>query len=233
MTISIELLERTIYAHLVNAIVAAGYLPDRSLYTDEIDFENARAQIRANKGFIIDLYSVTSPLAKEGKNDVKIVILRRNTAQGNIGASNTTFYKENNGRFDKYLRRGNTRTFPFEFRTIGNIVSAQRVMEQILYDTYGSASYLPVLDSFASTKVFDPKKKFLFVANGGVDVSVGQMTEKIYMYNALDIFVEKPVKILEDIPPVTEITSGIGTAKDLNNPTQEEIDNLILFKRKK
>lgn len=227
MSFSIQELERTVYANLVNKVVEMGYLPDREIANTEQLYAAALAVVIANKGFSIEVKGVGSPRDREGKNNFKIVLIRKNTKRGDIGAEWTTYFEQTGDTFTKYQRSGISKDFPFEIRAIGNGTEGQRIMEELIYDAFGTNKYLPAIIMDQGLKVFNVNKTFLFTYTGDFDLTNGQMSERIFVYVAIDIFT-KPlglhpdVVLRSDVVQLRDITIKIGPAVNPANPTPAE-----------
>ena len=100
--VTLEEIDRTIYELIRKRLVADGYLPDIANYRTEKDYIEAKKQIEAQKGFVIELHGVGTPEARDERIICEITIDRKQIEAGMLGGETPQFKKDQNtGKFTK------------------------------------------------------------------------------------------------------------------------------------
>lgn len=226
-------LERTIFAHLRKLTIDKGFNVDEALYPAKEDYITALEAVKADKGFVIALRGVGASFDKGAKADFTISIIRKNTRPGGLGQDNTKYFEfdKETETFTKKVRKGQSRDFPFEVRTIGNGTEGQRVMEEVIYEALGSNQYLAVADG-ETPNDFSEERSLFLTYNGDYDLSNGQISERIYLYTFPDVFVQVESVEREGIAKIVDAGFKIGAASDPASPTAEEVATAINISEK-
>jgi hypothetical protein len=209
-----EIVERTILHNLRVHLVAKNYLPDITLYTNDISgttgYNNAMAAIRRDKGFCIEVFGVASPHARDLKRIPRIVVIPDQALPGDIGGNPDRIYAGKGPDstapegFTALVLPPQTTHFIYDIHVAWNEARQKRVLEQIVGLALPKRGYIPLyVDpvTFAESKMFIRQ-----ISHRNIESEQDGIGESIYTYEVPDIFETSPETVATGIAPINEIT---------------------------
>lgn len=211
---TLEELDRMLFERIRLAVVDAGYLPDQLQSSTVAQWEQARELLRNSlpePKQLIDVYGVSTATNKDEITSAKIVLVRKETEQGSIGAAGVTYfekYKDGNGdtKFNKLMYPEETRYINYEVWCTSDNVVYDRKLAEIVTEALGYKRYVKTYDFTTNTET--DKEVFLQEA-GERDYSKGEILERVYFYRLGDVFLQKTKTIRTNIAELKEVVLGV------------------------
>lgn len=211
---TLETVDRTIFEALRLALVAAGLLPDQTLYSTAAQYTAAKTALRATTASnqLIEIFGVGAPDPRDEKSVNKIVIDRVGYAKGGIGGFPAQFFEKvvtgpTTYTYDKYLMPSESKNLSYTIRCISNLVYYERIMLQIIDQVFGGRGYIKsVVDAGGGviTLTGDPIMVDLITM---LDVTATSEKETLYTYTVPDVWITDPKKISTNVPPMSTVTA--------------------------
>lgn len=205
--LSLATIDRTIFELLRRGAVSVGKLPDWRTVTgatlkDRQDaYEAQKTALRTNTQ-LIEVFSIGSAESRDTKSVNKIVLTRKSTAMGTIGANGVEGYeKRPDGSFDKFKYPDSTVTLMYEIRIIGAKTEYERLMSNIITSQIGRRRNIKSVDG---TWNFTGEM-FTIDFAGSVNVSSTDFVEWVFNYRVSDVWVADAELIASVVPALTTI----------------------------
>lgn len=214
-TVTLEELDRMFYERIRKAVVAAGYLPDITLYATESAYKAARDALRTTKGQLIDVFGVGSFDARDEKTINKIVIDRTGRSQGSLGGAPERYMvtKSGTGADTMYTQLQYPEmsdTVAYDVRFVGDRTSMERIAMQCIDSALGRRRFLKVYNNSG----VEVSKAVLVVNNGDVDLSEKNYMERLFKYVVPDVFIATPLVVRDNIPVMKTVEFTIYTEQE-------------------
>lgn len=223
-----ENVDRTLFELLRKGVVAAGYLPDVSLFAGNPNGYKAAKLALQNSlpdKQLIEVFGVGSAEARDEKIVNKIVINRKREKQGTMGgfpSMRFTEYKNGLGqnRFKKEFLPAYCKDVEYEIRFITNSTKYERVLSNIMDTVLGLRAYSKIYDN---TGAQIPDEEILIEQTGDLDVSSTKLVERLFMYTVPDVWLQENKLIQDNIVPMTTVSLGVTPEPAITPDTTIEI----------
>jgi len=233
LILDIANLDRTVYEHLRLKLVSLGYLPDILVHNTEASYQAAKAAIRASGKEVIELMSIGSDEAKDGKTICKIVIEQQDISPSQNLGGGTSYFESythnNNPLFRKKRLPSNPMVVQYRVKTVSNSTSYDRIMLSAIFDALGSGvKYLKV---FGTTSFMTAEVPLFFSGRGGLNRK--GFIEKVYSFTFDNVWLSAET-LKEGIVPLTSINFNLGAAAlstDFNSTVPTDagfVDNIVI-----
>lgn len=196
------LIERSIEKRFYNILLEHGYIPDRTTYANDPDgYEAEKINIRNDKGFCVELIGNSVSTEAGDLKLPRIVIRGLGFYTGSLGNDPTVHYEYNgiNDNYDAYIGPPASSNYRVEISLISNKVTQDRLLESVRQVAISNRTYIPFYDNsdtFLLTYGF---------VNQNPELSKG-IIEKIYTYEAIDVFEQANQLVNSGIAKISEIT---------------------------
>jgi hypothetical protein len=221
-----EDVDHTLFHRLAGTLVELGYYPDYTnltLYPEtpqgSRDFDAALSAIRTLKGFAIEVFGTGTNQAKYVKKVPRMVIMSGPYSPGNVGSNPDVFYESNLtfGKDAKVLPP-QTSNYRFDIAIAANTSKQERLMQAVIAELFPLRQYLKFYN--------DPNAEFLILRTGDrqfSDLNQG-ILDKVYSYQAIDLFESNTKTIATDVPLLKEVNVQV----QVNAEPETEILNFNL-----
>lgn len=206
-------ISRSIEKVLYLLLLDQGYTPDRSILPDPFDssfdptfagYAQAKANIKARKGFCVDLFGHGASMDRKTKFIPRMVITGMGFSPGSVGNDKQPYYKKNDsGKYDKLVGPIFSSNFRFELELCSNKTAQDMFLEIIRATALPQFEQIPVYDQ--------PQDSILIQYNPPRQMpNFGQgLIQRIYTYEVIDVFETMPKTISTEIARVKSITVKI------------------------
>lgn len=209
-------LDRGITNAIRKKLVLAGYLPDKLIYNTPATYKAAKDAIVSGGKQVIEF---SGPGNAENRGELvmhKIIISRGDQREGSIGGWPEFYYEPNpadpTNKYDKYLLPDKTENVEYEVRYVTDLVEYDEIINHIISQALGQRKYLP---GCSSTGV-DISEVALFERRTVVDLSNKNFIEKLYRFEAIDVWLQDP-ELVDTVGKMKTIDAQINPA-ELDNP---------------
>ena len=224
----IEMIDRAIYERIRVALVSAGLLPDSTLFPDTQSFLAAKEVLRSNlaDGQIVEISGVGSSYARGGKTSCRVIIDNKGETDGTISCLDVRDYEsytDVNGKrkFNKMLYPPVSKNVSYEIRFIATSIQKERLLKAILNTALSSRKTLKGIKDDGS----EDAESFVLKRTGLVNVSsVDNISEYMYSYLVVDVWLEEKTLLRANIPTMDNVTIEVN----LENSKSEVVDKEIL-----
>lgn len=197
-------LDRMFFESLRLAVVAAGYIPDQTIYGSASEYETAKTVLRNTPKQLIEVFGAANEDARDAKSINKIVIDRKNKEKGTIGGNPATYFVVKNPSLNTFTKKRYPDTsshIHYEVRIIGEFTSYDRIMCSIVDTVLGSKRFLQTVDG---TGTFT-ENRVLVTFEGEITLPKFSFLERIFKFKVHDVFVEDSTILRDDIPKLSTI----------------------------
>lgn len=255
---SLVQIDRSVYRHLLNRLVAANLTVDPAAYVpgQEALYEAAlqAAKLANGTGAVLKLSGVGATESRDGLEDSKIVIDRAHEDPGSVGAAPTVRYHtyDDNGvtKFRKVRMFGRTYDLGYEIRYFTKVAAMDRAIRECISLAFGEQKYIPRYSPVDGTP--QEGEDMLFVRFTHARKMLGtEFIERVIRIEFTDVTIVEEEVLQDGIVQLTEIipvveglypfppitadefvdVSGLSCAV-LNHPdtglTQQQIINCLL-----
>lgn len=204
-------INRSIEKVLYLLLLEQGYTPDRSIFLGN-SFDSSfdptfsgyldlKANIKARKGFCVDLFGHGASMDRQAKLIPRMVITGLGFIPGSVGNDKTPYYKKNDhGKFDKLVGPIFSSNYRFELELCSNKTAQDMFMEAVR----GFA-----LPNFEQISVYDQPRDSILIQYSSPrqmpDFGQG-LIQRIYPYEVIDVFETMPITISTEIARVKSIS---------------------------
>lgn len=204
-------INRSIEKALYLTLLEQGYTPDRSIFLGN-SFDSSfdptfsgyldlKANIKARKGFCVDLFGHGASMDRQAKLIPRMVITGLGFIPGSVGNDKTPYYKKNDhGKFDKLVGPIFSSNYRFELELCSNKTAQDMFLEAVRGF---------VLPNFEQISVYDQPQDSILIQYSSPrqmpDFGQG-LIQRIYTYEVIDIFETMPITISTEIARVKSIT---------------------------
>lgn len=204
-------INRSIEKALYLTLLEQGYTPDRSIFLGN-SFDSSfdptfsgyldlKANIKARKGFCVDLFGHGASMDRQAKLIPRMVITGLGFIPGSVGNDKTPYYKKNDhGKFDKLVGPIFSSNYRFELELCSNKTAQDMFLEAVRGF---------VLPNFEQISVYDQPQDSILIQYSSPrqmpDFGQG-LIQRIYTYEVIDIFETMPITISTEIARVKLIT---------------------------
>lgn len=208
-----QVVDRTLEEMLRLKAVEKGYLADRTQFTDKASYDQANRVIVEDKKFFIEVHGVGSVHGRGVVDKVAFYINRGNDEIEPHNGYPATVYKEvldeqgNKIGYDKYLKAKKVHACEYEIRYVANTPEADRVCEEIFYETFSGAFFQLLTDERKLEGEY-----VHFEQTYAEPIENTDIKEMLYRMFLHDIMLEKDRKLNLKIAPITAV-DGIIEAK--------------------
>lgn len=214
-----ETVDRSVYEKIRLLLVAAGYLPDITLFTDDdagvLAYSVEMEAIKVAKGFAIEIFGQGSNLKRYEKKVPRIVYSARRIFPGDIGGNPEYTYTKAGSVYNAEAVPPMSSSLQFEISLVYKTAEQERLLNAIIQATLKSRSYIPHYDN--------PSEQF-FITNisyrDNPDTAFG-ITEKILTYQANDLW-DDTQEVLFTVSPLKSVeleTKEADSGKSLGTIT--------------
>ncbi len=199
-----EEIDRAIYEQLRLAVVAAGFLPDITLYNTQNAWIAARNALRTSlpDGQLIDVFGVGAADDRDEYTLSKFIINRTDETNGNIAAGGYEWERNGNVFKEQYTPQYST-DITYEVLFNAPNTRYERIMSNIMNATFSKIKQLSACNEDGT---FDQTKKFYIKLFQKFDNSVAQYTQKTYIFRVEAVFLlTETTSIIENISSITSI----------------------------
>jgi len=219
-------IERGVEYAILKEVIDSGLSPDKFSFLNPPDEAGWLAAIDAHNGTFVEVFGMGAPNARKEVKSGHIVVEFNYAEQGTIGLGNESEYVETTGNSNpadkRYTRQFNGETtsdLEFEIRMFANNATAYRELTQVIMNVFGnmSRSFINGVNDDGSFM-----SDGFWVFQDGVPLAPEnpEYIERMYRFVVMDIVLNKPRVITENIHPITEISVEIGPSKE------DEIEDL-------
>lgn len=204
----IQTIDRSITEHLRRRTVELGFIPDVTLYTNSVDYAAAKDDLRINNNLktIIEVFGIGASETRDDKSDAKIFLDREGETPAGVGGWPEEFYTKNvDNTFNKWRMPDLTYDVMYEVRTITTDTQVDRTMDSIIRRVLGGRKYIKLIDSNGD----DTDVVFLIMFKGSVNMSADGYLERVYKYEAAQVWLEEPELLAENIPALISYDANI------------------------
>lgn len=201
---------RSIEKALYLLLLDQGYTPDRSIFLGnsfDVTFDptfsgymDLKADIKARKGFCVDLFGHGASMDRQAKLLPRMVITGLGFFPGSVGNDKTPYYvKNDHGKFDKLIGPIFSSNYRFELELCSNKTAQDMFMEAVRGVALPNFEQIPVYDQ--------PQDSILIQYSSPRQMpDFGQgLIQRIYTYEVIDIFETMPVTLSTEIARVKSI----------------------------
>lgn len=211
---TLQEIDRIFYEYLRLKVVELGYLPDKLLYANKQAYDTARKGIKLSGKELIDVFGHSTEENRGETTLNRFVVCRLTSEAGSMGGSPATYFERYTDALGKIKFRHKyypeqSRNLNYEVRLICGSGVYDSLMSGIIDEALGYRRYLKTILPDRGVSLAD-----IFVErNGEVDISGCGYIERIYRYEANDVFVQAGELIRENIPVLNTIDYGIFVRK--------------------
>lgn len=214
--------ERGLYEAIRKTIVAAGFLPDETLYASQEDYEEAKAELKddLSDGQLIEVRGVGTSRGRDEILMNTIYLEKKETARGNSSGGKSYFFEEYQKdvgggvfekRYRKYASPEASVDITYQVRYFTDSTKYDRIVEGIIEKALGVSE--KAITSMAEDGT--PGVKFWVEYNGDVDLSQDKYFERMLRYVARDLRILEPELVDAEVKPMGEIVLGMDAVSKL------------------
>lgn len=218
-----EKVERSIFELIRLKLVELNYLPDITTFAvTEAGYNLYQLAIKAvvvDKGFCIEIFGASSPQAKGFKKIPRLVIKTKNYLPGELGNQPNLSYSpvgpiNNPTSFQGKKLAPTTSNLKLQIHLISKSSKQDRVLHNIVQETLTTRRYVPIYN--------DIEKNFFLIYSGYLDLEDLDegVIERVYNYEAKDIYASEEVVVVTTVAPINEITT-------VRNPGQPDTETNV------
>lgn len=206
----IESIDRTIFEYTRLAVVAAGYLPNVTSYATASLYKSAKDAMRASlpDKQLIEVYGIGAAESRDEKTVNKIIIDRIGFIKGGTGGFPATKYEQTGSgagaTFKKFMYPAASKNVRYEIRYITNSAKFDRIIMQLIEDTFGDRVYLKTVQVSGSTVTLDGQEILIDQTNF-VDASSTDLIERVYTFTVPDVWIQEFKQIGGTIVPMSTV----------------------------
>lgn len=226
MTFSLAEIDRTIFEYLRLGLVQAGYLPDMTQYTNQTDWDSARAALSQSlPDGMIEIFGVGTADDRDEWNGNKIVVNRTNEDNGILGGGGIEYTRNTDGTFTSQFIPQQSTNITYEVQFNAMSAAYERVISEMVTRALGIKRYINSVDN---TGVLSNNKFFYLKRIQKIDSSSLHFLQKTVIFNVEDIFLTAETNILDtDIVPMNSITFRLLAVTHSDATIDTPIDVII------
>ena len=220
---TLEDIDRTIYELLRLKIVAAGYLPDITTFATPQEYRDAIEALAATLKYKqpVMLLGIGAENSRDDKRPNRIVIDRKSIIQGNVGSFGVTDFEMNDDgqTFSKNQRDATAYTIQYNIRCISNSAHYDRILNDIVLQTFSKVSYKSIIDgdAFGTETV-------LINQIDSRDVSSTDLLENLYTYQVEDVYIVDATTLNDSVKPISKVDISVEPTLDIESNAMIDTD---------
>lgn len=203
-----ELIERSLFERLRLACVEYGYLPDINSYADNptgyASYLTALQTVITNKGFAIEVFGVSSKLAKYEKVIPRMVLDSFGFVPGSVGGDISQQFKlqtiDDVDSYYGYFTPPNNSDYHFNLYVTSGKSSQNRIMNAIISLALPSRGYIPIYNDSNSLILTE-----LLSMVPNYEKNNSDVMENIYRYVIRDIYQYEMILSGNTVAPLIEV----------------------------
>lgn len=218
-----ETVERTIFEMLRLAVVAAGLLPDATLFTTIPAYEAAKAALALTlPGKVVtEVYGVGMPYARNEIVPNRIYIDPNSRERGTLAGFSSTYYeKQVDTTFNQYEYPDFTEDLSYSIRVITGSVDNKRRLAALVTNTLGLRRYHPSIKDDSTLT----GERFLVERTGVIEVGDVKFFEEMFIYSVSDLWLQDFKLLRTNIPELKSVQPAIAVQPKANNLPTSTID---------
>jgi len=217
-TVLITRIEQAFFEAVRLRVVEDGYTPDITAYPNTPAgyqaYKQALADIKANRGWAVEVFGMGNPKSKGIKQIPRIVFFTDSFVQGDYGLDQATFYEPGgSGKFKAVTPLQNIAQQLFlKCYIVAETTSQYRYLASVINTTLpirGMLSYAAPLEG----AFFTETTAFLDLSS-----TTDGLIEKAYTYSVPDILWTENATVLEAAVPINYINLNLQLVKELGVP---------------
>jgi hypothetical protein len=197
-----QLITRSIEEVIYQRLLTGGYIPDRDVYAgNESGFRDKEAEIKNTKGFCVGLFGHGVSHDRGIKAVPRISVLGLGFVSGTIGNDPVPHYILNPDELAYTKIKGSpaSSNYRFEVALVSNKTSQDNLLELIRFNSLPPRSNIPFYNDTTQSFLIN----YGFVRQAP-DLGTG-LIQKIYLYEAIDVFELFTQESLGEIAPIKQI----------------------------
>lgn len=208
-----EKVDRSIEEVIYQITLGEGLTPNRDTVADRAAYDTALSTIKSNVGYAVEVFGSSSNDAKDAKRVPRIVYNNLGFVGGNLGGSVQFFYEVNGATFDKKTMPPMTGNLRFKVTLTSKTAQQDRMLHAIMSAAMPNRSYINFYDDADRSFMI----RYLYSA-ANPDLKEG-LIEKVYFYEAIDLFETNDIVVSTGVVPITEIIVQSPEGDEINNIT--------------